>query len=70
MKLSKSEETNLLQDKLKKNEKKTELISKWAKACQKNTNKRKTKQTKANCKNAEFLSNQKNAKYIAEYIAK
>ena len=31
---------------------------------------KKTKQAKANRKNAEFFSNQENTKYIAEYIAK
>ena len=43
MKLSKSEETNLLQDKLKKNEKRQNQFQNGPKACQKNTNKRKTK---------------------------
>ena len=60
-------EINVLQDKQKNKEKqkKSESISKWVNARQKNTSKKKTKQTKAG-----FFSNQKNTKYSEEYIAK
>ena len=53
---------NLLQGRLKKNEKKSESISKWVNAHQKNTSKKKTK--------AGFFSNPKNTKYSEEYITK
>ena len=77
-------EINLFEDKLKKN-KKRQSISKWTKACRKNTNQKNTKYSKANRKNAEFFSNQTKYKIyynriiiiniriniiITEYIAK
>ena len=43
MELSKSEETNLLQDKLKKNEKRQSQFQNGLKHVKKNTNKRKAK---------------------------
>ena len=53
---------NLLQDRLKKNTKKSESISKWVNANQKNTSQKRTK--------VGFFSNQQNTKYNEEYISK
>ena len=57
-----NKEINLLQDRLKKNEKKLESISKWVNAHQKNTSKKRTK-------DRSFL-NQKNTRYSEKYIEK
>ena len=57
-------EINLLEDKLKKNEKR-QSISKWTKACRKNTN-----QKIRIVKTHNFFQTKKNTKYITEYIAK
>ena len=62
-------EINLLEDKLKKNEKR-QSISKWTKACRKNTNQKIQNILKRIVKTHNFFQNKKNAKYITEYIAK
>ena len=58
-------EINLLQDRLKKNEKSKNQFQKALMRVKKIRVKKKTKQTKAG-----FFSNQKNAKYSEEYTAK
>ena len=62
-------EINLLEDKLKKNEKR-QSISKWTKACRKNTNQKIQNILKRIVKTHNFFQTKKNTKYITEYIAK
>ena len=62
-------EINLLEDKLKKNEKR-QSISKWTKACRKNINQKIQNILKRIVKTHNFFQTKKNAKYITEYIAK
>ena len=57
-----NKEINLLQDLLKKNEKKSESISEWVNANRKNTSNKMA--------GDESFSNQKNIKYSEEYISK
>ena len=60
-----------MQDKLKKNEKKKRnQFQNGLKEVKKNTNQKRQNRLKRIVKNAEFFSNQKNTKNIAEYIAK
>ena len=62
-------EINLLEDKLKKNEKR-QSISKWTKACRKNINQKIQNILKRIVKTHNFFQTKKNTKYITDNIAK